>query len=153
VMPRSAYCCIGILAAALLACGGGAWVSAAPVALGSSGIGPDLVVARCVSRAQELGYSVDAVDYEGGSLRLVAMRSDAVWLGARLVPRSTSWLQVRVEDDGSVTVRAYGDLVREEDARMHPELRAEMDWLARELESAIRGEPRPSDDEPAGEAD
>jgi hypothetical protein len=150
---RAGSRCIAFLAGALLACSGGPWVSAAPVELGSSGIDPDLVVARCVTRAQDLGYSIDAIDYEGGSLRLVAMRSDAVWLGIRAVPRTSSWLLVQVEDDRSVTVRAYGDLVREEDARMHPELRAEMDWLARELESAIRGDPPPSKDEPSGSGD
>jgi hypothetical protein len=147
-IPRPSSHCIGFLAGVLLACSGGPWVSAAPVELDSSGIGRDVVVARCVTRARDLGYSVDAVDYEAGSLRLVAMRSDAVWLGIRPVPRTSSWLLVQVEDDRSVTVRAYGDLVREDDARMHPELRSEMDWLARELESAIRGDPRPSEGEP-----
>jgi hypothetical protein len=101
-----------------------------------------------VARAQELGYSVNAIDYESGSLRLVALRNDAVWLGVRLVPESSSWLQVQVGGDRTVTIRAYGDLVREDDARMHPELRAEMDWLARELESAISDDPQSSESEP-----
>jgi hypothetical protein len=115
------------------------------VELRFTGIEPELVVARSVARARELGYEVDAADYEGGSLRLVALCSDAVMLGIRAVPRSTSWLQVQVEDDRTVTVRAYGDLVREDEKRMHPELRAEMDWLARELESAIGGDPSTSE--------
>jgi len=147
-IPRSACRWIGIFAAALLACSGGPWVSAAPVEFQSAGIEPDRIVARCVGRAQELGYSVSAIDYESGSLRLVALRSDAVWLGVRLVPESSSWLQVQVGGDRTVTVRAYGDLVREDQARMHPELRAEMDWLARELESAISDDPRGSEGEP-----
>jgi hypothetical protein len=137
---------IGTLAGALLACAGGPWVSATPAAFPSTGIEPDVIVARCVTRAQELGYSVVAVDYEGGSLRLVALTSTAAMLGIRPVPRSSSWLLVQVKDDRTVTIRAYGDLVREDDARMHPELRAEMDWLARELEPAIAGDPPASED-------
>jgi hypothetical protein len=121
-------------------------VSATPAAFPSTGIEPDVIVARCVARAQEIGYSVDAIDYQGGSLRLVALRSDAAMLGIRPVPSSSSWLLVQVEDDRTVTIRAYGDLVREDDARMHPELRAEMDWLARELESAVAGDPPASGD-------
>jgi hypothetical protein len=51
-----------------------------------------------------------------------------------------------------VTVRAYGDLVSEEEARMHPKLRAEMDWLAGELERAISGDPPTTEGEPEGDA-
>jgi hypothetical protein len=56
-----------------------------------------------------------------------------------------------VGDDRTVSVRALGDLVREEDDRMHPDLRAEMDWLAGELERAISDDPRTSEGEPAGD--
>jgi hypothetical protein len=146
--PRPARRWIGILAGALLACGSGPGVSAAPVVLRSDVTEADLIVARCVSRARELGYTVDSIDYQGGSVRLESFRSDAVRLGIRLVPSSSSWLLVQVGDDRTVTVRAYGDLVQEGDARMHPELRAEMDWLAREFEEAIGGVPRTSEEEP-----
>ena len=117
-------------------------MSAAPVAFPSAGIEPDVIVARCMARAQELGYSVKSVDYDGGLLRLAALRSDAVMLGIRPVPKSSSWLSVKVVDDRTVSVRAYGDLVREKGGRMHPRLRAEMDWLAGELERAISDDPR-----------
>ena len=53
-----------------------------------------------------------------------------------------------MEDDRTVSVRALGDLVSEENGRMHPGLRAEMDWLAGELERAISNDPRTSEDEP-----
>jgi len=108
----------------------------------------DLIVARCVQRARELGYTVDSVDYQRGSVRLVSFQSDAVRLGLRLVPRSSSWVLVQVEDDHTVTLRAYGDLVQEDDARVHPELRAEIDWLAGEFEKAIAGAPQTSEEEP-----
>jgi hypothetical protein len=132
---------IGLLVGMLLACGG-AWVSAAPLVLRTEVSEPDLIVARCVNRARELGYSVDAVDYQAGSLRLLSLHSDAAMLGARPVPKSASWLQLTVEDDHTVTLRAYGDLVDESEARMHPELRSEMDWLAGELETAMSGKAR-----------
>lgn len=112
-----------------------------------------MIVARCMARAQELGYSVKSLDYDAGLLRLAALRSNAVMLGIRPVPRSSSWLLVTVGDDRTVSVRAYGDLVREEDGRMHPDLRAEMDWLAGELERAISNDPRTPEGEPAGDAD
>jgi hypothetical protein len=108
-------------------------------------IEPYVIVARCVTRAQELGYSVKSVDYDGGLLRLAALRSDAVMLGIRPVPKSSSWLLVKVGDDRTVSVRAYGDLVREKSGRMHPGLRDEMDWLAGELERAISDDPRTSE--------
>ena len=73
-----------------------------------------MIVARCMARAQELGYSVKSVDYDAGLLRLTALRTDAVMVGMRPVPKSSSWLLVQVGDDRTVTVRAYGDLVREE---------------------------------------
>ena len=119
---------------------------------GSAGVERDVIVARCVNRAQELGYSVTSVDYEGGSLQLVALRRDTVMLGLRLVPKSSSWLLVTVGDDRTVTVQAYGDLVREGRVRMHPGLRAEMDWLAKELESAIRGDSPSPEDEPTSDS-
>jgi len=140
---------IGILAGALLACTGGPWVSAAPVEFPSAEIEPDVIVARCMTRAQELGYSVKSVDYDAGILQLVALRTDAVMLGIRPVPKSSSWLSVRVGEDRTVSVRAYGDLVLEESDRMHPGLRAEMDWLAAELERAISEDPGITEDEPA----
>jgi hypothetical protein len=146
--PRPACRWIAIFAAVFLACGSGSWVSAAPVALRSDVTETDLIVARCVQRARELGYTVDSVDYQQGSVRLLSFRSDAVRLGFRLVPRSSSWVLVQVEDDHTVTLRAYGDLVKEGDARMHPELRAEMDWLAEEFEKAIGGALRTSEEEP-----
>ena len=142
---------IGILLGALLACNSGPWVSAAPVTFGSAELEPELIVARCMARAQELGYSVKLVDFQGGSLRLAALRSDAVMLGMRPVPRSSSWLLVKVEDDRTVSVRALGDLVSEEHGRMHPGLRAEMDWLAGELERAISNDPRTSEEDPVGD--
>lgn len=104
-----------------------------------------------MARAQELGYSVKSVDYDGGLLRLAALRSDAVMLGIRPVPKSSSWFLVTVGDDHTVSVRALGDLVSEENSRMHPDLRSEMDWLAGELERAISDDPRISEDEPAGD--
>jgi hypothetical protein len=145
-VARIARSWIGILAGMLLACGG-AWVSSAPVVLRTEVGEPDLIVARCVSRARELGFSVEAVDYQAGSLRLLSLRSNAAMLGVRPVPKSASWLQVTVERDRTVTLRAYGDLVDEGDARMHPELRSEMDWLAGELEAAISGKARTADGE------
>jgi len=111
-------------------------------------IEPYVIVARCMARAQELGYSVKLVDYDAGLLRLAAMRSDAVMLGIRPVPKSASWFLVTVGDDHTVSVRALGDLVSEENGRMHPGLRDEMDWLAGELERAIHQDPRTSDGEP-----
>jgi hypothetical protein len=144
---------IGILAAALLACSSGPWVSAAPVTFGPAEAETHLIVARCVGRAQALGYSVKSVDYEAGLLRLAAFRSDSVMLGMRPVPKSSSWLLVKVADDRTVSVRAYGDLVSEENDRMHPGLRAEMDWLAGELERAIGEDPRASEAEPLGDPD
>ena len=146
--PRLASCWIGILAALFLACGTGSWVSAAPVAIRSDVTETDLIVARCVQRARELGYTVDSVDYQRGSVRLQSFRSDAVRLGFRLIPRSSSWVLVQVEDDHSVTLRAYGDLVQEDDARVHPELQAEMSWLAGEFEKAIGAAPPTSEGEP-----
>jgi hypothetical protein len=148
IIARIARGWIGLLAGMLLACGG-AWVSAAPVVLRTEVSEPDLIVARCVNRARELGFSVAAVDYQAGSLRLLSLRSDAAMLGVRPVPESASWLQVTVEEDRTVTLRAYGDLVDENEARMHPELRSEMDWLAGELEAAISGKARNA----GGEAD
>jgi len=142
---------VGVLAAALLACSSGPWVSAAPVEFGSGALEPFVIVARCMARAQELGYSVDSVDYDGGWLRLAAMHSDAVMLGMRPVPKSSSWLLVKVGDDQTVSVRAYGDLVSEEGGRMHPDLRAEMDWLAGELERAIHQDPGTPAGEPEAE--
>jgi hypothetical protein len=127
-------------------------VSAAPVAFPSAKIEPDVIVARCMARAQELGYSVKSVDFDAGWLRLAALRNDAVMVGMRPVPKSFSWLLVQVGDDRMVTVRAFGDLVREESGWMHPGLRAEMDWLAGELERAIRDDPGISEDEPAGDS-
>jgi hypothetical protein len=118
------------------------------VTFGPAEFEPDLIVARCMARAQELGYSVKLVDFQGGSLRLAALRSDAVMLGIRPVPRSSSWFLVTVEDDRTVSVRALGDLVSEEHGWMHPGLRAEMDWLAREFEAAIAGVPRTSEEAP-----
>jgi hypothetical protein len=144
-MSRTACRWIGILSGALLACGGGRWVSAAPVTFRPAEIEPYVIVARCVNRAQELGYSVKSVDYDDGWLRLAALRSDAVMLGIRPVPKSSSWLSVKVGDDRTVSVRAYGDLVREKGGRMHPRLRAEMDWLAGELERAISDDPGTSE--------
>jgi hypothetical protein len=114
----------------------------------SAELEPFVIVARCMARAQELGYSVESVDYDAGLLRLAALRSDAVMLGIRPVPRSSSWLLVTVGDDRTVSVRAYGDLVLEESRRMHPDLRAEMDWLAGELERALSDDPRTSEGEP-----
>lgn len=105
-----------------------------------------------MARAQELGYSVKSVDFDAGWLRLAALRNDAVMVGMRPVPKSFSWLLVQVGDDRMVTVRAFGDLVREESGWMHPGLRAEMDWLAGELERAIRDDPGISEDEPAGDS-
>ena len=137
----------------LLACGGGPWVSAAPAEFGSAGTERELIVARCVGRARSLGYSVDAVDYQGGSLRLTALSSTGAMVETRPYPKSSSWLVVKVEDDHTVTVRVYGDLVREEEALMHPKLRAEMDWLAGELERAVRGEPLPTEGEPEEDED
>lgn len=145
---RSGCCRVGVLAAALLACSSGPWVSAAPVELGSAGLEPFVIVARCMARAQELGYSVESVDFDGGWLQLVSLHSEAVMLGMRPVPKSSSWLLVTVADDQTVSVRALGDLVSQENGRMHPELRAEMDWLAGELESAIRQDPRTPGGEP-----
>ena len=104
-----------------------------------------------MARAQELGYSVKSVDFDAGWLRLAALRSDAVMVGMRPVPKSFSWLLVQVGDDRMVTVRAFGDLVHEESGRMHPGLRAEMDWLAGELERAISNDPGISETEPAGD--
>lgn len=141
---------IGMLAGALLACTSGPWVSAAPVEFRSAEIEPDVIVARCMARAQELGYSVKSVDYDAGFLRLAALCTDAAMLGMRPVPKSSSWLLVKVGEDRTVSVRAYGDLVLEESGWMHPALRAEMDWLARELERAISDAPGVSEDEPAG---
>jgi hypothetical protein len=149
---RTACFWVGIFAGVLLACSGRSWVSATPAVFGSAGVEPDVIVARCVNRAQELGYSVRSVDYEGGSLQLVALRRDTVMLGLRLVPKSSSWLMVMVGDDRTVTVQAYGDLVSEGRVRMHPGLRAEMDWLAKELESAIRGDSPSSEAEPTSES-
>jgi hypothetical protein len=126
-------------------------VSAAPVAFPSAGIEPDVIVARCMARAQELGYSVKSVDFDAGWLRLAALRTDAVMVGVRPVPKSFSWLLVQVGDDRMVTVRAFGDLVREENGWMHPGLRAEMDWLAAELERAISDDRGISEGEPAGD--
>jgi hypothetical protein len=148
---RNACHWIAILAGALLACGLDPWVSAAPVTIRSAEMETYVIVARCMGRAQELGYSVKLVDYDGGSLRLAALRSDAVMLGIRPVPRSSSWLLVTVGDDRTVSLRAYGDLVSEESGRMHPGLRAEMDWLAGEFERAIRKDPRTSEGEPVGD--
>lgn len=147
-VPRTARRWLRISAVVLLACGG-SWVPAAPVEFSPSGADREVVVARCVGRARDLGYSVDAVDYQGGSLRLRAHSTAGAMAGSRPDPRSSSWLVVRVEDDQTVTVRAYGDLVREEEALMHPELRSEMDWVGGELERAVRGEPPPSQPEPA----
>ena len=147
--PGSGLQRIGILTVALLACTGGPWVSAAPVEFRSPETEPYVIVARCIGRAQDLGYSVKSVDYEAGLLRLDALRTDAVMLGIRPVPKSSSWLQVRVDEDRTVSVRAYGDLVLEESGRMHPGLRAEMDWLAGELEQAISEDPGISEDQPA----
>ena len=144
---------IGILLGALLACNSGPWVSAAPVTFGPAEFEPDLIVARCMARAQELGYSVKLVDFQGGSLRLAALRSDAVMLGIRPVPRSSSWFLVTVEDDRTVSVRALGDLVSEEHGWMHPGLRDEMDWLAGELERAISNDPPTSEEEPEADPD
>jgi hypothetical protein len=144
---------MGIAALVLLACGGGAWVTAAPAEFSPAGADREVVVARCVGRAREIGYSVDAVDYQGGSLRLTALSTAGAVVGSRPYPKSASWLVVKVEDDHTVTVRAYGDLVREEEALMHPKLRAEMDWLTGELERAVRGEPPPSEAEPTEEED
>jgi hypothetical protein len=151
--PISRFACrwTGILCGALLACGIDPWVSAAPVTFRPAEGETYLIVARCMARAQELGYSVKWVDYDGGSLRLAALRTDAVMLGIRPVPRSSSWLLVKVEGDRTVSVRAYGDLVLEESDWMHPGLRAEMDWLAGELERAISNHPRTSDGEPEGD--
>jgi len=108
-----------------------------------------VIVARCMARAQELGYSVKSVDFDAGWLRLAALRTDAVMVGVRPVPKSFSWLLVQVGDDRMVTVRAFGDLVSEENGWMHPGLRAEMDWLAAELERAISDDPGISEGEPA----
>lgn len=119
----------------------------------SAELEPFVIVARCMARAQELRYIVKSVDYDGGSLRLAALSNDAVMLGIRPVPRSSSWFLVTVGDDHTVNVRALGDLVSEEDGRMHPDLRAEMDWLAGELERAISDDPRPSEGEPPEAAD
>jgi hypothetical protein len=69
-------------------------------------------------------------------------------VGMRPVPKSSSWLLVKVGDDQTVSVRAYGDLVNEESGRMDPDLRAEMDWLAGELERAVHREPGAPDGEP-----
>jgi hypothetical protein len=121
------------------------------VAFPSAGIEPDVIVARCMARAQELGYSVKSVDFDAGWLRLAALRTDAVMVGVRPVPKSFSWLLVQVGDDRMVTVRAFGDLVREENGWMHPGLRAEMDWLAAELERAIGDDRGISEGEPAGD--
>jgi hypothetical protein len=118
------------------------------VTFGPAEIEPYVIVARCMARAQELGYSVKSVDYDAGLLRLAALRSNAVMLGIRPVPKSSSWLLVKVGDDRTVSVRAYGDLVREENGRMHPGLRTEMDWLAGELERAISGDPQTTEGEP-----
>ena len=126
-------------------------MSAAPVEFRSAELEPFVIVARCMARAQELRYSVKSVDYDGGLLRLAALRSDAVMLGIRPVPKSSSWFLVTVGDDRTVSVRALGDLVREEDGRMHPDLRAEMDWLAGEIERAIGDDPRTSEGDPAGD--
>ena len=76
------------------------------MAFGSAEIEPYVIVARCMARAQELGYSVKLVDYDGGLLRLAALRSDAVMLGMRPVPKSSSWLLVMVGDDRTVSVQA-----------------------------------------------
>ena len=143
---------IGILAVALLACTGGPWVSAAPVEFPSPEAESYVIVARCMARAQELGYSVKSVDYDAGLLRLEALRTDAVMLGIRPVPKSSSWLLVSVGEDRMVSVHAFGDLVREESGWMHPGLRAEMDWLAADLERAIDEDPGISEDEPAGDS-
>jgi hypothetical protein len=140
---------MGIAASVLLACGGGAWVAATPVEFSPDGADREVVVARCVGRARELGYSVDAVDYQGGSLRLTALSTTGAVVRSRPYPKSASWLVVKVEDDQTVSVRAYGDLVEEEEALMHPKLRSEMDWVSGELERAVRGEPPPSEAEMA----
>jgi hypothetical protein len=105
-----------------------------------------------MARAHELGYSVKSVDYDAGLLRLTSMRTDSVMLGVRPVPKSTSWLSVEVGEDRTVSVRAFGDLVLEESGRMHPDLRAELDWLAGELERAIRKDPGVSESEPADDS-
>jgi len=136
-----------ILAGVLLACSAGPWVSAAPVVFRPAELEPYVIVARCVDRAQELGYSVNSVDYDAGWVRLAALTDHSAMLGMRPVPRSSSWLLVKVGDDRTVSVRAYGDLVREKDGRMDPGLRAEMDWLAGELERVL------SDDSPTSEDD
>ena len=105
-----------------------------------------------MARAHELGYSVKSVDYDAGLLRLTSMRTDSVMLGMRPVPKSTSWLMVKVGEDRTVSVGAFGDLVLEESGRMHPGLRAEMDWLAGELERAISNDPGVSESEPADDS-
>ena len=127
-------------------------MSAAPVEFRSPETEPYVIVARCMARAHELGYSVKSVDYDAGLLRLTSMRTDSVMLGMRPVPKSTSWLSVKVGEDRTVSVRAFGDLVLEESGRMHPDLRAEMDWLAGELERAIRNDPGVSESEPADDS-
>ena len=58
---------------------------------------------------------------------------------------------VQVGDDRTVSVRALGDLVSEEHGRMHPGLRAEMDWLAGELERALSNDPLTSEEDPVGD--
>jgi hypothetical protein len=144
---------MGISGLLLLACGGGAWVAATPVEFSPAGTEREVVIARCVGRARDIGYSVDAVDYRGGSLRLTALTTAGTMAGSRPYPRSTSWLVVKVENDHTVTVRAYGDLVEEEEARMHPKLRSEMEWVAGELERAVRGEPPPAEPETPEDGD
>ncbi len=127
-------------------------MSAAPVTFRSAELEPYVIVARCMARAQELGYSVKSVDFDAGWLRLAALHTDAVMVGRRPVPKSFSWLLVQVGDDRMVTVRAFGDLVHQESGRMHPGLRNEMDWLAAEFERAISDDPGISEGEPADDS-